>query len=87
MVRLSDSSCIREICRIPNKTIHPGKNDSESTKTKVSLYIAEKGAVKGPRSQVVEMTLGSGKEGARAEQVGHHNKISQKFKQLRRFLE
>jgi hypothetical protein len=84
---LSDSSWIREICRITNQNRVLEKNDSESTKTKVSLYIAEKGTIKGPRSQIVEMTLGSGKEGAGAEQVRHHNKISQKFKQLPRFLE
>jgi hypothetical protein len=50
MVRWSDSSWIREISRIPNKTIVLEKNDSESTKTKVNLDMVEKGAIKGPRS-------------------------------------
>jgi hypothetical protein len=61
-VRLFDSLWIREICRIMNKTIVPERNDFESTKTMVILDMAEKGAVKGPGSQIVEMTLGSGEE-------------------------
>jgi hypothetical protein len=49
--------------------------------------MAEKGAVKGSMSQIVEMTLGSGEEGARVEHVKHHEKTSKKFTQLPRFLE
>jgi hypothetical protein len=44
--RLSDSSWIREICRIPNETIVLEKNDSESTKTKVSLVMARNALLK-----------------------------------------
>jgi hypothetical protein len=59
---------------MPNDTIVLLNNDSESTKTKVSLDMAEKGAVKGPGSQTVQMMLGSGEEGAGAEHVRHHRK-------------
>jgi hypothetical protein len=72
MVRLSDSSWIREICRITNETIVLEKNDFESTKTKVSLVMAEKHSVKGQGGQIVEITLWSGEEGAGAEHVKHH---------------
>jgi hypothetical protein len=48
-------------------------------KTKVSLDMVEKGAAKGPMSQIVEMTLESGEEGARAEHVRHQEKTSPKF--------
>jgi len=52
-VRLSDCSWIRKICRIPNETIVLEKNDSESTKTKFSIMMAENGIIKGPRSQII----------------------------------
>jgi len=83
-VSLTDSSWIREICRILNETIVPEKNATESTKTKVSHGMAEKGAVKGPGRQIVEMKLGRGEEGAGTEYVRHHWKTSQKFTQLPR---
>jgi hypothetical protein len=46
--------------------------------------MAEKGAVKGPARQIVEMKLGRGEEGAGTEYVRHHWKTSQKFTQLPR---
>jgi hypothetical protein len=46
--------------------------------------MAEKGAVKGPRQIVVEMTLERGKEGAGADLVRHHGKTFRKFTQLPR---
>jgi hypothetical protein len=49
--------------------------------------MAEKGTVKGPESQIVEMTLGSGRKGAGAEYVRHHRKTLQKFTQLLRVSE
>jgi hypothetical protein len=52
---------IRENCRIPNETNVPEKNATKSTKTKVSLEMVEKGAVKGLKSQIIEMTLGRGR--------------------------
>jgi len=85
-VCLSDSSWIREFCRIPNETIVHEKNTMSPLKTKVSLDMAE-GDVKGSRSQIIEMTLWSGEEGARAEHVRHHKKTSQKFRQFPRFSE
>jgi hypothetical protein len=78
---------IREICRTANKTIVLEKNDFESTKTEVSLDMAEKGVVKGSRSQIAEMMLESGEEGAGAEHVRHHRKTSRKFTQLPWFSE
>jgi hypothetical protein len=71
---LSDSSWIREIYRIQNEAIVPKKNTTESTKTKVSLVMAEKGVIKGPGSLIIEMTLERGEEGAGAEHVKHHCK-------------
>jgi len=81
---LSDSSWIRQIYRILNKTIVPEKNATEFTKTKVSHGMAEKGAVNRLGSQMVEMTLERGEEGARAKHIRHHWKTSQKFTQLPR---
>jgi hypothetical protein len=75
---------IREICKILNESIVPDKN---ATKTKVSLRMAKKGAVKGQGSQIVEITLGRGEEGAGAKHVRHHKKISRKFTQLPRVSE
>jgi hypothetical protein len=84
---LSNSSWIREICKISNDINVPEKNATKSTKTKVSLEMAEKGAVKGPGSQIIKMTLRRGKEGAEAEHVKHNRKTSLKFKQLPRVSE
>jgi hypothetical protein len=53
MVILSDYLWIREICRLPNETIAPKKNATQSNKTKVSLGMAERGALKGSGSQIV----------------------------------
>jgi hypothetical protein len=63
---LSNSSWIREICRILNETNILEKNAIESKKTKVSLEMAEKGTIKGPGSQIIEMTLERGEEGVEA---------------------
>jgi hypothetical protein len=49
--------------------------------------MAEKGAIKGPRSQIVETTLWTGEEGARTKHVKHHKKTSQKFTLLPMFSE
>jgi hypothetical protein len=86
-VSLLDSTWIREINKILNKTIVPEKNKTKSTKTKVSLGLAKKGTVKGLGRQIVEMALGSGEEGANAELIRHHRKTSRKFAQLPRVSE
>jgi hypothetical protein len=46
--------------------------------------MVEKGAVKGPGSQIVEMMHRSGEKGAGAEHVRHHRKTFPKFTQLLR---
>jgi hypothetical protein len=71
-ISLSNSSWIKEICRIPNETIILEKNTTKSTKTKDSHGMVEKGTVKGLGSQIVKMMLGRGEDGAGAEHVRHH---------------
>jgi hypothetical protein len=56
----------------PERDHRPREECNESTKTKLSLRMAENGAVKGPRQIVVEMKFVRAEEGVGAELVRYH---------------